>query len=339
MDGENGNELTTVVSQSSVCQYGALLETCVGGGEVSTGEPEPDVCLSDVSTGEGNQIVHRPEYSAKSCNQRCCPGDGLDSGVVWCNWCVVEGATITGEGTTLGDPRLTCECEDGLFWQFEDTGTYTVTIPSTSSFDSVIISQSNLCEVGATIRIYANGLQQTLMSHTGDEAIIPAQSDCDIHSRKKGCDNIPIYLPDCVQGTEVTIEIESSGVRTIGRITVGLWMDIDLKPGHKNIFRSTKFKRENKSTGCGWFPTSKKPRMLETELNMPRLPSSVIKEEFMPLIQYWEDYPVWFAMDRMGCPNDIGYAILGDIDGTDIETPCREQLNIPITVNVHGGIY
>ena len=321
---------------SGGCADGIPLSVSVSGDDTCIEPGADDTCIDPDNSGS-NQIVTQTRYSPKDCNQVCCTDGGLDTAIVWCNWCTLKGSTVTATSAENGtDPRMTCECESGVYWQFVSRATYTVELDKEFSFDSVILSNHNLCEAGATIRILADGNPVKLMSHTNSEAIISVD-DCDRHGFKCSCNDIAMYLPECKLASKVEIEIESDGLRKIGNITVGISTELTLEPNQSNPFDASHQIADFKTSGKCIYPPSIKDVGVEFDAVFTGLYSEYVDTELKPMFTYATRYPVHFAMSRTTLPNQVGRAIIRTRESSTFgNTPCKKSLTIPMTIFING---
>lgn len=324
------------------CGEGSIVTTTVGGGVDELchdlNDPNAEIC-HDLNVRPDNRVITRRPYSPKTCNQICCPDGGLDTVLLYCNWCTITGAVVEAtNGTEISIPRMACECEDGVFWQFVNNTKYSVTLPEQDSFDSVVLSGHDLCKAGATVKIWADGALQPLMSHTGSQAII-GQEKPNKHGIDCGCSDTAIYLEKCKPGSKVDVEIQSSGIRRIDNIFIGQSLEIDLETGAQDSWFGSSNETEHKTNSFGFFPWTLKKATKQVDIELTQIDTDFVDYELSDLVKYGTHYPIYYALSRTTHPNKIARAVirLNDLDPAIFDSnPCRQSLSIPLELFING---
>lgn len=322
----------TYVDQCSVgCSVGVTVsgdenQICIGSDPVS-------LCVG-VDTSTGNQINNEPGYSYKTCNSECC-GVGLDSAILWCNLCLRNDVTVTSTGVIEGSDRFVCECEDGLFLEFEDELTYTLTSTSGQGADSFVIWGHDLCS-GAEIQLFHDGVEVDLQSHDGTTAVL--SEGCSHCGTDNGCKAVAMFF-ECTTATTRQVVITAPGRHRINRMG---WMQswaVELEEGHASEHNASQYEIDYKTNLCGEvIGGTRKPRTNTTEITLTDVSSQMLKHEWRPVRDYLESlYPIYWIEDR-NCPSDLSMGHLNPVENTVYSSPCEQTITIPLSVRTFAGV-
>lgn len=322
----------TYVDQCSVgCSVGVTVsgaenQLCIGSDPVS-------LCVG-VDTSTGNQINNEPGYSYKTCNSECC-GVGLDSAILWCNLCLRKDVTVTSTGVIEGSDRFVCECEDGLFLEFEDELTYTLTSTSEQGADSFVIWGHDLCS-GAEIQLFHDGVEVDLQSHDGTTAVL--SEGCSHCGTDNGCKAVAMFF-ECTTATTRQVVIKAPGRHRINRMG---WMqswDVELEIGHASEHNASQYEIDYKTNLCGEvIGGTRKPRTNTVDITLTDVDRHMLKHEWRPIRDYLENlYPIYWIEDK-NCPSDLSMGHLNPVENTVYTSPCEQTITIPLNVRTFAGV-
>ena len=307
-----------------------------------TGGMDP-VCVTGGGLNYSN--AHEPipaTYNYKTCNDKGCDCslEEHQPAIIHCNVCATDGVQfIPSAATTSGDPSYTCECEDGLDWRFNGSTSYQIIVPEKKPASCFIIWGHDLCDTGAEITLYADGVQIQPNSHDGGSAIIEPQcSHCCWQDDQ--CKAVAIYF-DCEFATDWRAEIvttgdhiiESAGFYQCLTENLCIWGEEDLK----NPFSASRYETQSKQLGCGWAPPTLKPRMITYEHPVYDMSEQFVDHELQQVL-YWMQRHRWYwaqSINRRNC--DLAQGRLIEFDGTTWSN-CFQDGVLEMELNMHSGV-